>query len=76
MSSKHVAVVGATGAGFVYSTSEELRKSLALLADDSNLRETLSRRARDGYLNLYTPQRHLAGYLDHVQAIRNAKGLH
>jgi glycosyltransferase involved in cell wall biosynthesis len=69
-------LVDATGAGFVYSTNGELRQSLAQLVENPDLRDNLARRAREGYLNLYTPQRHLASYLDHVQAIRNAKGIH
>jgi glycosyltransferase involved in cell wall biosynthesis len=69
-------LVDATGAGFVYKTSEQLQQALSRLANEPGLREILARRAREGFLRLYTPQRHLERYLAHVDAIRHAKGLH
>jgi len=69
-------LVDATGAGFLYRTSDELRQALARLANETGLREGLARRAREGFLRLYTPQRHIESYLAHVHAIRDAKGIH
>ena len=69
-------LVDETGAGFVYQTSEQLRQALSQLANGPGLRETLARRAREGYLRLYTPQRHLDRYLGYVAEIRDRKGLH
>jgi glycosyltransferase involved in cell wall biosynthesis len=68
--------IDATGGGLVYRTSEELRAALSRLADEPGLREHLARRAREGFLRLYTPQRHVESYLAHVGAIRATKGLH
>jgi glycosyltransferase involved in cell wall biosynthesis len=68
--------VDMTGAGLVYRTGEELRAALSQLANEPGLRQTLGRRARDGFLQLYTPQRHLENYLNHVDAIRAAKSVH
>jgi glycosyltransferase involved in cell wall biosynthesis len=69
-------LVDATGAGFVYQKSDELRQILARLANEAGLRERLGRRARQGFLQLYTSQRHVERYLAHVHAIRDAKGFH
>jgi glycosyltransferase involved in cell wall biosynthesis len=68
--------IDATGGGLVYRTNEELRAALSQLADQPGLREDLARRARQGFLRLYTPQRHIDNYLAHVGAIRAAKGIH
>jgi glycosyltransferase involved in cell wall biosynthesis len=68
--------VDETGAGFVYRTNDELRQALAHLANDSDLREKLRRRARDGFLRLYTAQRHVDRYLAYVHAIRDGKKIH
>jgi glycosyltransferase involved in cell wall biosynthesis len=66
--------IDATGGGLVYQTSEELRVALSRLAYEGGLRERLARRARDGFLRLYTPQSHLENYLTHIAGIRAAKG--
>ena len=68
--------IDATGGGLVYRTSEELRAALSRLADEPDFRERLGRCAREGFLRLYTPQRHLETYLAHIGAITAAKGLH
>jgi glycosyltransferase involved in cell wall biosynthesis len=67
--------VDRTGAGLVYRTGEELRAALSRLANEPGLRDNLGRRAREGFLELYTPQRHVQDYLSHVGTIRTAKGL-
>ena len=68
--------IDATGGGLVYRTNEELRAALSRLADEPGLRERLGRCAREGFLRLYTPQRHLENYLAHIRAVKVAKGLH
>ena len=67
--------IDATGGGLVYRTSEELRAALSRLANEPALRERLALCAREGFLRLYTPQRHIENYLTYVAAIRAAKGL-
>jgi glycosyltransferase involved in cell wall biosynthesis len=68
-------LVDDTGAGFVYRNRDELRAALSQLALDKDLRERLGHRARKSFLRLYTPQQHLKNYLEHVNAVRDAKGL-
>ena len=68
--------VDATGGGLVYRTSEELRVALSRLVHEPGLRETLAQRAREGFLRLYTPQRHLKSYLALVEAIGTSRGIH
>jgi hypothetical protein len=51
--------IDATGGGLVYRTSEELRAALSRLANEPALRERLALCAREGFLRLYTPQRHI-----------------
>jgi glycosyltransferase involved in cell wall biosynthesis len=67
-------LIEATGGGLLYRSSEELRAALSRMAREAE-RSTLAKRARDGYLRLYTPERHVKNYLDLVNAIRDAKGL-
>jgi glycosyltransferase involved in cell wall biosynthesis len=69
-------LVDETGGGFVYRTREELRAALSRLATDGDLRERLGHRARESFLRLYTPQRHLKRYLKQINVIRDAKGVH
>jgi glycosyltransferase involved in cell wall biosynthesis len=69
-------LVDETGAGFVYRNREELRAALSRLALDIGLRERLGRRARESFLQSYTPQHHLKRYLEHVNVVRDAKRLH
>jgi glycosyltransferase involved in cell wall biosynthesis len=69
-------LVDQTGAGFVYRNREELRAALSQLAANTGLRERLGRRARESFLRSYTPQQHLKRYLEHVNVVRDAKGLH
>jgi glycosyltransferase involved in cell wall biosynthesis len=66
--------IDATGGGLVYRTNEELRAALSRLANEPGLRERLARCAREGFLRLYTPHRHIETYLAHVATIRAAKG--
>jgi glycosyltransferase involved in cell wall biosynthesis len=62
-----------TGGGFVYQTSDELRRAVCLLAEDSTLRDDLGRRAQDGYQQHYSRARYLDGYLDLIHTIKAAK---
>jgi glycosyltransferase involved in cell wall biosynthesis len=59
----------------VYRTSEELREALSRVTNEPGLRETLAGRARDGFLRLYTWERHVTKYLALVESIQLAKGL-
>ena len=68
--------VDATGGGLVYRTSEQLRVALSRLVNEPGLRETLAQRAREGFMRLYTPQRHLKSYLALVEAIGSSRGIH
>ena len=67
--------IEATGGGLLYRTSEELREALSRVAYEPGLRETLASRARDGFLRLYTCERHVKNYLALVESIQHAKGL-
>jgi glycosyltransferase involved in cell wall biosynthesis len=67
--------IEATGGGLLYQTSEELRAALSRVAHEPRLRETLAGRARNGFLRLYTPERHVKNYLALVESIQHAKGL-
>jgi glycosyltransferase involved in cell wall biosynthesis len=69
-------LIDETGAGFVYRNRGELRAALLQLASDADLRKRIGDRARESFLRLYTPQQHLKRYFEHVNAIRDAKGLH
>jgi glycosyltransferase involved in cell wall biosynthesis len=67
--------IEATGGGLLYRTSGELREALSRVAHEPGLRETLAARARDGFLRLYTRERHVRNYLALVESIQHAKGL-
>jgi glycosyltransferase involved in cell wall biosynthesis len=66
-------LVDATGAGFVYRSSDELRAAVHRLAGDIELRNRLGGLARDGYVRFYTEDRHLERYLGHIAAIIERK---
>jgi glycosyltransferase involved in cell wall biosynthesis len=66
--------IEATGGGILYRTSEELRFALSRVAYEPGLREALARRAREGFLRLYTWERHAKNYVDVVDSIQRAKG--
>ncbi len=59
--------IDATGGGLIYRTREELREALARLAYEPGLREALASRAREGFLRLYTVERHVKSYLGLVE---------
>ena len=66
--------VDATGGGLIYQTNEELHVAMSRLAYEPGLREALSRRAREGFVRLYTLQRHVESYLALVESVQMAKG--
>jgi len=68
--------VDATGGGLIYRTREQLRTALSRLAYELGLRETLARQAREGFMRLYTVQRHVESYLSVVEAIRTTRKIH
>jgi glycosyltransferase involved in cell wall biosynthesis len=65
--------IEATGGGLIYQTSKELRSALSRLAHKPGVREGLAKRAREGFLRLYTMQRHLDSYLGLVNDIVSQK---
>ena len=62
-----------TGGGFVYGSSESLHQAISMLATDSQLRDTLGRRARAGYEQFYSQKRYLNRYLALVEEIVKTK---
>ncbi len=68
--------VEATGGGIIYQTSEELRAALSRLVHEPGLRESLAKRAQEGFLRLYTQQRHVDSYLALVDEIRTSRKVH
>ena len=67
--------VDQTGGGFVYRSREELRRILSLLAQDTTVEETLTRRARSGYKRFYTRDLYMGRYLGLIDTIRRKKGV-
>lgn len=67
--------IDATGGGYVYESQKELYQTVRALADDSQAREALGRRARRGYEQYYTEQRYLSSYLKLIGAIRQHKSI-
>ena len=68
--------VEATGGGLIYQTSEELRAALSRLVHEPGLRDKLAGQAREGFLRLYTLQRHVDNYLALVDEIRTSRKIH
>lgn len=62
-------IIQMTGGGIVYRSSGELRAAIHELAANAELRDRLAARARAGFLEYYTEDRHLAAYLKHVAAV-------
>lgn len=63
-------IIETTGAGFVYSAPTELPPLLKRLATEPKLRESLSRRATEGYQQYYRRDRYVREYLGLVDDIR------
>jgi glycosyltransferase involved in cell wall biosynthesis len=59
-------LVDSTGAGFVYTSDEELAQAVQRLAADDALRTRLGKKAREGFERFYTVERHLDSYLGHI----------
>lgn len=66
-------IVEGTGGGIVYRDDAELVGALHALSADSGLRDGLGKRAREGYLSLYTPDRHFDTYLSRVNSLMATK---
>jgi glycosyltransferase involved in cell wall biosynthesis len=62
--------VEATGGGVVYRKSEELAPALRRIAEDPQWRESLATKARQGYLERYTPAVHLRRYLGIIRSLQ------
>lgn len=67
--------VDKTGGGMVYTSSEEFHHALTKIAKDSQFRETLGRRAWDGYQKFYSQKQYLGRYLQLIQDIGKKKGV-
>lgn len=63
-----------TGGGVVYHSREELHDALTLLANDSQLRDTIGQRALEGYKQFYSQESYLERYLHIIQVIATKKG--
>jgi glycosyltransferase involved in cell wall biosynthesis len=68
-------LVDATGAGFIYSTDNELETAVKTLATDTALRSDLGKKARAGFTRLYTATHHLSAYISHIEDIQQQKGI-
>ena len=68
-------LIDATGAGFVYTSDEELATIVNRLAADTALRVELGRKAREGFERRYTENQHLQGYLNHIAEIQQRNNL-
>ncbi|MCC6536775.1 MAG: glycosyltransferase [Bryobacterales bacterium] len=65
--------VEASGAGFVFRHEVELLEAVHRLAGEADLRRRLGARARAAYLERYTEEHYMNGYLDIVNELRHAK---
>lgn len=65
-----------TGAALGFETPEELNAALGRLASDAALRQELGARARAGYLERFTADRHVAGYLSVIEQLARQRGDH
>lgn len=65
-------IVTRSGAGFIYPSNAELRAILAKLTNPT-LRASLSRRARQTYLNHHSPEHYLTAYLKLISDITARK---
>jgi glycosyltransferase involved in cell wall biosynthesis len=63
-------LVDATGAGYVYSTDDELAACARRLASDAQLRAKLGTKARRGFTRLFTADCHVDGYLAHISELQ------
>ncbi len=66
-------IVDTTGGGFVYQTSEELISHIKNLASDSALRDTLGKKAHEGFIKYYTEEKHLESYLGLIDIVKQKK---
>lgn len=63
-----------SGGGIAYATRDELDAALASVAEDPELRRRLCERARAAYLERWTPEAHLARYLELIARLARARG--
>jgi glycosyltransferase involved in cell wall biosynthesis len=63
-----------SGAGFTYSSDEELHRALDLLAGDPDVRAALGDRARAAHLAHWTPEIHLRRYLELIEELAAWRG--
>jgi glycosyltransferase involved in cell wall biosynthesis len=66
-------LVSTTGGGLLYQGDEELAAAIRRLVEDRPFRDALGLRARAGYEQRYTKERHIAGYLSQIDEILQDK---
>lgn len=66
-------VVEASGGGFIYRTSDELRSVLERLAEDRSLRNDLGEKGYEAYLKYWNEDAHLERYLNLIKETRRNK---
>lgn len=68
-------LIEGTGAGFVYTTDNELVQAVNSLVDDATLRIELGKKARKCYTALFTTEHHMENYLAHITAVQKQKNV-
>lgn len=68
-------LIETTGGGFVYEDDEELELYIHRLSNNTALRTSLSKKAREGYLANYTVAQHMQAYLGHIEDTLQRKGM-
>jgi glycosyltransferase involved in cell wall biosynthesis len=58
--------VADSGGGLVYRTGEELRRAMQTLQADRDLRDSLGRKGREGYVRLWSEEPHLERYFSTI----------
>ncbi|VAW53785.1 hypothetical protein MNBD_GAMMA05-1268 [hydrothermal vent metagenome] len=66
-------IIDETGAGFVYTSDDELKSAVNKLATNESLRIKLGEKARTSYTQLYTEEHHTNKYLSFVADIKKQK---
>src|SRR5262249_35552238 len=63
-------IVDESGGGLAYESMDELEFAIERLAQDQSLQMELGRKAHAAYLERWTPEAHLASYLDLIDRLR------
>ena len=68
-------LIDETGAGFIYTSDNELKSVVNKLANNKSLRIELGEKARTSYTQLYTEDHHINKYLDHITYLQKQKSV-